>query len=762
MPPSSLIRAGRAAAAGTFSPSSSASASEEPSLDGAVAATSASTGDSLRFQCGPYRVALSTGGAPPVELRSIIFYPSVVRLEFPERGQCHRLLWEEAEGVLRALLRLCERCSGTELRLAEDLWAGRCEGPLRLPWLQDWLRAVAHAPRPTRPAARGGGALGPPPTLQAVGQHVASVARRVVVLCGPPPGGDLRGRCAEQFAELRQRGLPAPHSLYDASYFRERPDLFYAALEALCPPEEPPGAAAHLAAELCSRGVVRRVYSLSTDGRELRAGVDPQLLVECDGSHTAAVCSTCGTAAAPAAVREAAAARRRPRCKCGGGLLRPALRFACDRTAVVSATASARADFEQCDLLLVLGTAAGAPQWGDLLSLVPRGVPRLQIGPDPHSPLLRWDEPGNDSDLHLSWPADDGIAALAAAAGVGGALAARCRRTGAPLPPPPSRAVRGDRPAVAAAEALIRAAGCCKGGGGPAVAVLVPAAGTHALCREAAEQLCAVLCRAAEDAAALYPSGNCATALTEWHYRAVRTGMPHVVIEVCDVATAPRLRREIDEAVLSVPSALLLRAGRCADRAPDGHIALCQPAAQALRELLAQARRAVEPSPLPNQDAAEYQADGALPSPQRGSRTPTRPDTFSSPGTPTSSGGDAAEAPPAPAGAARSAAAELASTARRRSRPDAAPAGGHPRRADLGPRVAPPAGRAGSFRRTASGPVRGDAAATGAAAALAATDGGRLRRRRTQGPASAKVASQPCPPVSIPLKQIQCRLHGTV
>eukprot|EP01065_Artemidia_motanka_P040857 TRINITY_DN5208_c0_g1_i2.p1 TRINITY_DN5208_c0_g1~~TRINITY_DN5208_c0_g1_i2.p1 ORF type:complete len:844 (+),score=185.34 TRINITY_DN5208_c0_g1_i2:56-2587(+) len=638
-----------------------------PPAEDVLTVHSANTGELVLISAAAGALWLETARSEQRRIREIEFYPSALRVDFPELNECHRLEWEEAPAVLNTLVRLCAR-SGVSMR-HDSGSAGSANARFSGAALREWLASIG-APAAASPSSTPSDAAAvlspaaaatptPRPSLRRLCARIgAGHLTDVVLLVGPDRGHDVRSGCARAFERLRRRGVPAPHSLLDPAFIQTYPEFAQRELLAVCDGADREPTAGLLAAELCARGAVRRVYTLSTDGAERRAGVPADLLVECDGSVERARCTVCGTEseAAGKLLRAALAKSQRAQCKCGG-MLRLALHL---RGEGPMQSAEVRADFVQCSAVLALGVPMSAEQWRHVVAAVPADVPRAQIGADPASTLRSWEDPANHADVVAPWPVDRAIALVSACARTDPELSARAASAGVRWKPHPVPPDHSPDPAAAAASAIRAALPTgvpllvlsAPTTSGPRRATSTAADAAAAIAVSEFRKLLAEVTKQESPLAAVTASDDDGPVMA-WVAKALRADAPCVVVELCDTPSRV-LRRLADTAALTVPHALLLRVGSGASAAPDGHLALCQPVAEALpaiAQLLSQPRTPVRPDPAQTEAAeqpAQADADAAPPDPPMPTRPeqpmPTRPEAPAHPGSP------ARPDPPATAG----------------------------------------------------------------------------------------------------------------
>ena len=235
-------------------------------------------------------------------------------------------------------------------------------------------------------------------------------------------------------SQLQKYDLPTPQSIFELSYFRERPDAFYRLCAELWPDHYAPTPTHQFIAELHSRGLLRRCFTQNIDSLEAAAHLPREMIVAAHGNFDRCSCIETGASVAVEEVRQAIAHGRdgdegwlamRDR---HGGLVKPDIVFFGEQLPE-RFFQCAESDFAECDLLIILGTSLKVHPFASLVGLVREDVPRLlvnreEVGTDAQ-PMFRllgfiddkaldFDEATRFRDALFLGDCDEGVRQLAA------------------------------------------------------------------------------------------------------------------------------------------------------------------------------------------------------------------------------------------------------------------------------------------------------------------------------------------------------------
>ncbi|KAF4587339.1 SIR2 family histone deacetylase [Ophiocordyceps camponoti-floridani] len=217
-------------------------------------------------------------------------------------------------------------------------------------------------------------------TLKAVASYINSPPRkRVVVLTGAgisTAAGipDFRSPKTGLYSNLARLDLPHAEAVFDISYFRRRPEPFYALAKELYPGKFHPTVSHAFIALLAKKGLLQMLFTQNIDCLERAAGVPADKIVEAHGSFATQRCIDCKETFPDDEMRECVVDGKIPRCCCGG-LVKPDIIFFgeslprhFDKNTFHVATA---------DMVLILGTSLSVYPFAGLPEMTTEGKPRV-------------------------------------------------------------------------------------------------------------------------------------------------------------------------------------------------------------------------------------------------------------------------------------------------------------------------------------------------------------------------------------------------
>ena len=92
------------------------------------------------------------------------------------------------------------------------------------------------------------------------------------------------------YDNLQKYDLPSPQSIFELSYFREKPDAFYRLCSELWPDNFAPTPTHHFLVELHARGLLRRCFTQNIDSLEALAHMPPDMIVAAHGNFDRCSC----------------------------------------------------------------------------------------------------------------------------------------------------------------------------------------------------------------------------------------------------------------------------------------------------------------------------------------------------------------------------------------------------------------------------------------------------------------------------------------
>ena len=302
--------------------------------------------------------------------------------------------------------------NGDEERGEESDSETDAEREAQMEHMRQVLRARGYRPRSAPP---------PPPVLSSfdlrgVAEYIVkNDCRDIVVMCGAGISvsagiPDFRTPGTGLYDNLQKYDLPSPQSIFELSYFRERPDAFYRLCAELWPDNYAPTPTHHFITELHARGRLRRCFTQNIDSLEAAAHLPKEMIVAAHGNFDGASCVETGAAVPVEEVRAAVAHGKDgpggwlAMAERHGGLVKPDIVFF-GEPLPERFFRLAEADLHECDLLVILGTSLKVQPFASLVGIAPDHVPRLlinreEVGTD-EQPLVKYLGFIDDKALHL-------------------------------------------------------------------------------------------------------------------------------------------------------------------------------------------------------------------------------------------------------------------------------------------------------------------------------------------------------------------------
>ncbi|KAJ3206940.1 NAD-dependent protein deacetylase sirtuin-2 [Dinochytrium kinnereticum] len=234
----------------------------------------------------------------------------------------------------------------------------------------------------------------------------ANECKKIVVMTGAgisTSAGipDFRSAGTGLYDNLAKFGLPYPEAVFDISYFRSRPEPFFALAKELFPGLFKPTKCHYFTRLLADKNMLVRNYTQNIDTLERVAGIPESLLVEAHGSFATARCvggrapprehydsdddipqpptsPACGKAYSQEWVKSKIFSGEIPICENCKGLVKPDITFFGESLPSRFWTLHP-SDLRQADALIVIGTSLKVHPFASLISRVSAKTPRLLI-----------------------------------------------------------------------------------------------------------------------------------------------------------------------------------------------------------------------------------------------------------------------------------------------------------------------------------------------------------------------------------------------
>ncbi|KAL7980755.1 hypothetical protein Chor_001909 [Crotalus horridus] len=191
---------------------------------------------------------------------------------------------------------------------------------------------------------------------------------------------DFRSPGTGLYANLQQYSLPYPKAIFEIDYFKQNPEPFFTLARELYPGQFKPTVCHYFIRLLKDKGLLLRCYTQNIDTLERVAGLDPEHLVEAHGTFYTSHCisSTCKKPYSLEWMKEKIFASLTPRCEKCQNIVKPDIVFFGENLPPRFFSLM-QSDFQNVDLLIIMGTSLQVQPFASLVSRVPANTPRLLI-----------------------------------------------------------------------------------------------------------------------------------------------------------------------------------------------------------------------------------------------------------------------------------------------------------------------------------------------------------------------------------------------
>ncbi|OZJ06245.1 hypothetical protein BZG36_00842 [Bifiguratus adelaidae] len=219
----------------------------------------------------------------------------------------------------------------------------------------------------------------------------------VSVSCGIPDFRSEKGI----YSRLDEYQLDDPQQMFDISFFRERPEIFYSFAKEIYPSNFEPSPSHYFIKLLEEKDKLLRNYTQNIDTLEHKAGI--QKVLNCHGSFATATCITCGYKCMGSDIEKDIFAQTVPQCpqctpkprKAGNdsddetdyfrpreSILKPDITFFGEKLASAFEENLMR-DREEVDLLIVMGSSLKVAPVSEIMGVIPPDIPQILINRTP-------------------------------------------------------------------------------------------------------------------------------------------------------------------------------------------------------------------------------------------------------------------------------------------------------------------------------------------------------------------------------------------
>jgi len=201
---------------------------------------------------------------------------------------------------------------------------------------------------------------------------------------------DFRSKETGLYANLQRFNLENAEDIFDLKYFLKNPAPFFQLAKDLYPQGKYlPNEAHFLMKIFADKGILKKVYTQNIDGLEKISGIPEDKLVECHGTFSTATCLRCNKKCSGSEIKDKILKGEIVRChmtaKCKS-VVKPDIVFFGEDLS--SEFYNFKNDFEECDLLIVMGTSLQVDPFAKIVNAIPSKTPRILVNRDKVGPFL--------------------------------------------------------------------------------------------------------------------------------------------------------------------------------------------------------------------------------------------------------------------------------------------------------------------------------------------------------------------------------------
>ena len=222
--------------------------------------------------------------------------------------------------------------------------------------------------------------------LEGIVKYIKNGHAKKVIICagaGLSTGAgipDFRTPGTGLYDNLQKYNLPYPEAIFDISYFPDHPEAFFTLAAEMIPGKFKPTPAHYIARLFNDHGILLRMLTQNIDGLERETALPLDKLVEAHGTFSTAHCLKCRHEYDYREYVENLKNGEIIHCfqeHCDG-LVKPDIVFF-GESLPQSFFNSFVNDFQNCDLLIVIGTSLTVAPFSSVIYKVPKNCPRLLI-----------------------------------------------------------------------------------------------------------------------------------------------------------------------------------------------------------------------------------------------------------------------------------------------------------------------------------------------------------------------------------------------
>lgn len=189
---------------------------------------------------------------------------------------------------------------------------------------------------------------------------------------------DFRSPDTGLYSNLQKYNLPYPTAIFELDYFMDNPQPFFTLAKELYPGTFKPTPCHYFVKLLHDKGLLKRHYTQNIDTLERIAGIPGEKMVEAHGTFYTNHCLGCRKSFTMEWMKEEIFADRVPTCSECNGVVKPDIVFFGENLPDAFYMLPSK-DFQDCDLLIIMGTSLEVHPFASLADHVNDSCVRLLV-----------------------------------------------------------------------------------------------------------------------------------------------------------------------------------------------------------------------------------------------------------------------------------------------------------------------------------------------------------------------------------------------
>ncbi|KAH0792006.1 NAD-dependent protein deacetylase sirtuin-2 [Histomonas meleagridis] len=221
--------------------------------------------------------------------------------------------------------------------------------------------------------------------MDGVAKYIKNKANKIILMIGAglsTAAGipDFRTPGTGLYYNLQKFNLPTPESVFSIDYFDQHPEAFFQLAKDTLPGRYKPTKGHYFCTLLQRKGILKKIYTQNIDGLEACAGVSPEKIIYAHGSYYTSHCRKCHKLFKLEDIRSKYDTGEVIHCDAPNcdGVVKPDVVFF-GESLPDEFYDNYQEDFDECDLLIVIGTSLVVYPFAGLIHEVKDTVPRVLI-----------------------------------------------------------------------------------------------------------------------------------------------------------------------------------------------------------------------------------------------------------------------------------------------------------------------------------------------------------------------------------------------